>query len=314
MISEVVILPTCFKEKNISIELIQVFKDIKRYPIFIQYFENSNWIDSVKSVETNKSIPDALRKPLQVFLKKIRNRIILVESDQKDFSKMINWLKEIKARGNIDCVFVTSDETTLCRKQNIKFYQKINEIILLDSTKWDKLKVSGVEIEKTKKETEKIIKTICRNTDKVILVDGYFDPTKRNVKRTIDLISTHLGQSKKYLAEDKKIVIHAPKKMVHDDIEVFKNNVDKELKKFKYKYKIDFEFYLWDYIHDRSFLTDVICLESTSGLAIVDDDSSGDNIQTKWLVLEDRLADDQLEKYDIDFDDEVDHIEWKYAT
>ncbi len=313
MISEVVILPTCFKEKNISNELIQVFRDIERYPIFIQYFENSNWIDSVKSVDTNESIPDALRKSLQVFLKKIRNRIILVESEQKDFSKIINWLKGIKAEGNIDCVFVTSDEITLCKKQKINFYQNIHDIILSDSTKWDELKVSGVEIKKTKEETEKIIKTICKNTDKVILVDGYFDPTKRNVKRTIDLISTHLGQSKNYLAEDKKIIMHAPKKMVQD-IELFKKNVAEELNRFKDKHKIDFEFYLWNYIHDRSFLTDVICLESTSGLAIVDDDSSGDNIQTKWFILEDRLANEQFEKYDIDFDDEVDHIKWKYAT
>lgn len=182
MVSEIVILPTCFNEKNISTEIIQVFKDIYNYPIFISDFENSNWINQIKTVESNEAIPDSLRKALQVFLRKIKNRIIVNASSQTDFSKIINWLQEIKKYENINCVFITNDDLTLCKKQKIDFYQNIKDIILADSTQWDSVKINGLEIQKLEPETEKILKTIAQNTDKVVLVDGYYNPKKRVLK------------------------------------------------------------------------------------------------------------------------------------
>lgn len=313
MVSEIVILPTCFSEKNISSELIQVLKDVYNHPIFIVDFENSNWIKEIKDIDSNEGIPDPLRKALQVFFKKIRNRIILKESSQTDFSKIINWFKKIKLHSNINCVFITNNDFTLCKKQHIDFYQKIEDVILVDSTKWDSIKNSGVEIKKTENETEKILKTICENTDKVILVDGYFTPTKRNTKRTLHLISKNLGQNIEYKSEDKKILIHATTKMT-SDIDMLKHNIQEELVKFKAKYNIEYEFYLWDYIHDRSFLTDKVCLESTSGMEIIDDDSKGDNITTKWLLLSHNVANEQLDKYDVCFDDDIENVIWRYST
>ena len=105
MVSEIVILPSCFSEKNISSELIQVFKDIYNYPIFV--YENSNWINQIKTIDSNETVSDSLRKALQVFIKKIKHRIIINPSSQTDFSKIINWLQEIKKYENINCVFIT---------------------------------------------------------------------------------------------------------------------------------------------------------------------------------------------------------------
>lgn len=313
MVSEIVILPTCFNEKNISSELIQVFKDIYDHPIFIVDFENSNWMSQIKNVDSNEAIPDSLRKALQVFIKKIRNRIIIKASSQTDFLKVKNWLEEIKKYQNINCVFITDDDLTSCKKQGIDSYQNIRDIILTDSTKWDSIKTKGLEIKKTMVETEKILKTISENTDKVILVDAYFNPKKRNFKNSLHLVSKHLGQSKEYQNEEKRILIHAPKKMTND-LDSLKKDIKNELDWFKNKYNINYEFYLWEYIHDRSFLTDKICLESTSGMEIIDDDSPGDNVNTKWMFLPHNLSEEQLDKYDISIDDNIDNIIWNYST
>ncbi|MDK2069859.1 hypothetical protein PT510_04525 [Aliarcobacter butzleri] len=313
MVNEIVILPTCFNEKNISMELIQVFKDIYNYPLFISDFENSNWISQIKTVDSNEAISDSLRKALQVFLKKIKNRVIVNASSQTDFSKIINWLQEIKKYENINCVLITSDDLTLCKKQNIDFYQNIKDVILADSTQWDSVKVNGLEIKKIEAQTEKILKTIANNTDKAILVDGYYNPNKKNFRTSLHLISRHLGQSNLYKKEDKRILIHASKKMTQD-VDLLKKNIEKELIFFKKTYNIRYEFYLWNYIHDRSFLTDKICLESTSGLEIIDENSPGDNTHTKWVFLPHNIAEEQLNKYDISFDDDIDDIFWKYST
>lgn len=313
MVSEIVILPTCFNEKNISTEIIQVFKDIYNYPIFISDFENSNWINQIKTVDSNEAIPDSLRKALQVFLKKIKNRIIVNASSQTDFFKIINWLQEIKKYENINCVFITNDDLTLCKKQKIDFYQNIKDVILADSTQWDSVKINGLEIQKLEPETEKILKTIAQNTDKVVLVDGYYNPKKKSFKTSLHLISRHLGQSNQYKKEDKRILIHASKKMTQD-VDLLKKHIEEELNYFKKTYNICYEFYLWNYIHDRSFLTDKICLESTSGLEIIDENSPGDNTNTKWVFLPHNIAEEQLNKYDISFDDDIDNIIWKYST
>lgn len=312
MVSEIVILPSCFSEKNISSELIQVFKDIYNYPIFVYDFENSNWINQIKTIDSNETVSDSLRKALQVFIKKIKHRIIINPSSQTDFSKIINWLQEIKKYENINCVFITNDDLTLCKKQKIDFYQNIKDVILADSTKWDSIKINGLEIQKIETKTEKILKMIAQNTDKVVLVDGYYNPNKKSFKTSLHLISRNLGQSNQYIKEDKKILIHASKKMTNN-IDLLKKDVEKELKYFKNQYNIKYEFYLWNYIHDRSFLTDKICLESTSGLEIIDENSPGDNTNTKWIFLSHSIAEEQLYKYDISFDNDIDDIIWKYS-
>ena len=313
MVKEIVILPTCFNEKNFSAELIQVFKDVNSHPIFITDFKNSNWINNIKDIDSNQNIPDALRKALQIFLKKIKNRIILKNSSQDDFTKILNWLKEIKLNNSIDCTLITDDDSTLCKKQEILSFQNIKDIILEDSIKWDSIKVLAKEIKKTEVQTEKILRMILNNTDKAILVDGYFNPTKNNFKKSLHLISKHLGQNSIYQDEDKKIIIHAAKKMTND-VELFKKNLPAVLIFFKSKYSIDYEFYLWNYIHDRSFLTDKMCLESTSGMEIIEDNTPGDNINTKWLFLPNSTSQNQLDKYDITMDCSISDIIWKYTT
>lgn len=127
------------------------------------------------------------------------------------------------------------------------------------------------------------------------------------------MISRHLGQSNQYKKEDKRILIHASKKMTQD-VDLLKKHIEEELNYFKKTYNIYYEFYLWNYIHDRSFLTDKICLESTSGLEIIDENSPGDNTNTKWVFLPHNIAEEQLNKYDISFDDDIDNIIWKYST
>lgn len=313
MVSEIVILPTCFYEKNISDKLIQILRDVNIHPIFITDFEHSNWTKDIKEICKNENVSDSLRKSLQVFLKKVKNRIIIKSSSQDDFTKIITWLKAINSYKNINCTFITDDDLTLCKKQKILSFQNIKDIILVDSTIWDSLKISGREIKKTETETEKILKTLLNNTDKVILADGYFNPIKGSFKRSLHLMSKHLGQNSIYQNEDKKIIIHAPKKML-EDLEVFKRTLPTVLTDLKNKYNVNYEFFLWNYIHDRSLLTDKMCLESTSGMEIIEDDSAGDNINTKWLLLPDNISQEQLDKYDINMDYSIGNIIWKYTT
>ncbi|WP_052813066.1 hypothetical protein [Desulfonatronum thioautotrophicum] len=180
--------------------------------------------------------------------------------------------------------------------QKYKANSLVASINRLSSASWWKERSCSCSIRRNKEEYLRNLEPLFRCANSVMFIDGHMDPSEIRYQDFISLLGTLTRLNKM-----PKIEIHRGcYKGSGPNRKLFTNNDLNDIfrihcKKILTKMDFEVEVFIWDEIHDRYIITDIIGILMGNGL-----DTSKSNERTTWARLGRNERDEIQRRYDPD--------------
>lgn len=302
MISEIVVVPDCFKSSSDTKSLAHVLNDVLKNGILIVDFSTGNWWKYIHENYINNLDP-AYRDKVTAYLRQLKDRkkIVKVTNHNHPITSDDDWIKVTKLHsGNerIKLIVSGSELYEYCQNEIHEKCKCINDITL--DEKWDRLKERDMVLFKTPEDYEKTLKSILPHAKKLLIIDPYLEPDSKN-KLALQIFTKYFRNREGFSLENGTIEIHT--KLV-DSLgeETTKNRWRTLLKSIDNQARHTFKIFFWkdngpdDKFHDRYLLTDVFAITSLHSFSV----KESSNQETEWSLKDQKL----LDKYANDFSDE----------
>lgn len=286
MISNFVLTPNVFEDRNNKQNIISVMKDSIANPIFVVEYQGANWSKTILAEYISK-FEQKYRDRFQVLLKNLKDQKKLIK--QTNYNLSLNtsddWMK-VSAKAldsNLIDFVITDDELKDIYKSSLnENCESINDIIEED-TKWDVIKnKKSLTLTKTKSNLLPFFNSFMPYSSKLVIIDPYFEYVTK-YQNFLRLCSGIMGNRVSFPQNSCKIEIHTR----YDDRSNY--NFQTFLTSLKSQFNHSYTVYIWDdskvdahKFHDRFIMTESIGFSVSHSVDI----SDSSNQETTWSFLD----------------------------
>ena len=297
MISNFVLTPNVFEDRNSKQNIISVMKDSIANPIFVVEYQGANWSKTIL-VEYISKFEQKYRDRFQVLLKNIKDQKKLIKQTNHNLplNTSDDWMKvsEKALNSNLIDFVITDDELKDSYKSTLnENCESINDIIEED-TKWDVIKNKrSLTLTKTKSNLSPFFNSFMPYSSKLVIIDPYFEYITK-YQNFLRLCSEIMGNRVNFPRNSCKIEIHT--RYVNGNNYNFQTFLTSLKSQFDHSYTV----YIWDdskvdahKFHDRFIMTESIGFSVSHSFDI----SDSSNQETTWSFLDRQTQSKHMNNY-----------------